>query len=63
MGLFHIDSVKCGATVKGVATHRKCACNRGHSEAVVATQISRVHVRAEVISGLVGRLVHGSGEK
>jgi hypothetical protein len=30
---------------------------------VVATQISRVHVRAEVISGLVGRLIHGSGEK
>jgi len=49
--------------VKGVAAHRKCACNRGHSEAAVATQISRVHVRAEVISGLVGRLVHGSGEK
>lgn len=63
MRLFHIDSVKCCATVKGVATHRKRARNRRHCEAVVASQISSIHVRAEVIGGFVGRLVHGSGGK
>lgn len=63
MRLFHIDSVKCCATVKGVATHRKRAGNRRHCEAVVASQISRIHVRAEVVGILVGGLIHGSGDK
>lgn len=63
MRLFHINSVKCCATVKGIATHRKRACNRRHCEAVVASQISRIHVRAEVVGILVGGLIHGSGDK
>jgi len=63
MRLFHIDSVKCCATVKGVATHRKRARNCRHCEAVVASQISRIHVRAEAVSVLVGGLIHGSGDK
>ena len=63
MRLFHIDSVKCCAAVKGVAAHRKRAGNRRHCEAVVASQISRIHVRAEVVGVLVGGLIHGSGDK
>ena len=57
----HINSMKCRATVIGVAAHRKRACNRGHCEAVVASQIPRVHVRAEVVGVVVGGFVHGSG--